>query len=124
MQSCLTFCRIGIQGGFELDRPTAARLQQLVATLDQQQLQGDLGPAIVATLSADTALQQTLLQGMCYFTLAAGKADHSREVATFVHSSDQHQMQIKGQEEQAQQIAAVVEASIVKSVQQVSRKQP
>ena len=94
-----------------------------MAILDQQQLQSGVGPAIVATLSADTALQQTLLQGVCYFTLAAGKADHSRDVAAFVQSGDQHQLQIKGQEEQAREIAAVVETSIVKSVQQVSTNQ-
>ncbi len=88
-------------------------------TLDQNHLQGSLGPALVATLSADVQLRQTLLQGACFFTLAAGKAKHSKGLDTHPDRAEQHRRQLKGQEEQAEGVLALVEGSVRKVVEQV-----
>ena len=88
-------------------------------TLDQNHLQGSLGPALVATLSADVQLRQTLLQGACFFTLAAGKAKHSKGLDTPPDRAEQHRRQLEGQEEQAEGILALVEGSVRKVVEQV-----
>ncbi len=113
----LLFFRAGIK--FDLDRPMALRLQQLVSSLDQGQLQGSLGPALVATLSTDVELRQTLLQGACFFTLAAGKVDYGRNVRTHT-DREQKLMQLKGQEEQAGGVMALVQDSIRKAVEKVN----
>ena len=87
-------------------------------TLDQNHLQGSLGPALVATLSTDIQLRQTLLQGACFFTLAAGKAN-SKGSDTHPDRAEQHKRQLKGQEEQAEGVLALVEGSVSKVVEQV-----
>jgi len=90
-----------------------------VLTLDQNHLQGSLGPALVATLSTDVQLRQTLLQGACFFTLAAGKAKYSKGLDTHPDRAEQHRRQLKGQEEQAEGVLALVEGSVRKVVEQV-----
>jgi len=111
--------RPGTGKGFQLDRPSALKLQQLVLTLDHNHLQGSLGPALVATLSTDVQLRQTLLQGACFFTLAAGKAKYSKGSDTHSDRAEQHRRQLKGQEEQAEGVLALVEGSVRKVVEQV-----
>ena len=88
-------------------------------TLDQNHLQGSLGPALVATLSTDVQLRQTLLQGACFFTLTAGKANHSKGSDTHSDRAEQHRRQLKGQEEQAEGVLGLIEGSIRKVVEQV-----
>lgn len=111
--------RAGAGSGFELDRPTALRLQQLMPSLDHNHLQGKLGPALIATLSTDVQLRQTLLQGACLFTLAAGKADRGKDTDTHLDRAEQHRLQLKGQEDRAEGIVALLEGSIEKAVDQV-----
>ena len=88
-------------------------------TLDHNHLQGSLGPALVATLSTDSQLRQTLLQGACFFTLAAGKAKHSKGSDTHPDRAEQHRRRLKGQEEQAEGILALIEGSVRKVIEQV-----
>ncbi|KAL0049173.1 hypothetical protein WJX82_008148 [Trebouxia sp. C0006] len=118
----LNLTRPGTGKGFQLDKPSALKLQQLVLTLDQNHLQGSLGPALVATLSADVQLRQTLLQGACFFTLAAGKAKHSKGLDTHPDRAEQHRRQLEGQEEQAEGILALVEGSVRKVVEQAAER--
>ena len=65
--------RLGPEG-YQLDRQLSAVLQQLVPGLGHSQLQGLLGPALVASLSSDAQLREALLQGLSLFTVAAAKA--------------------------------------------------
>ncbi len=119
MNCRLLFCRPGSGKGFQLERPLALKLQQLVLTLNQNHLQGSLGPALVATLSTDIQLRQTLLQGACFFTLAAGKAKYSKGSDTHSDRAEQHRRQLEGQEEQAEGVLALIEGSVRKVVEQV-----
>ena len=68
-----------------MDRQLSAALVQLVPSLEQGQLQGALGPAVRASLSSDPALRQTLLQGLCLFTVAAAKAGSAGSAGSAVH---------------------------------------
>lgn len=88
-------------------------------SLDINHLQGKLGPALVATLSTDVQLRQTLLQGACFFTLAAGKTDRGKGADTHLDRTEQHRLQLKGQEDRAEGIVALLEGSIRKAVDQV-----
>ncbi|KAL0028971.1 hypothetical protein WJX77_009058 [Trebouxia sp. C0004] len=118
----LHLTRPGTGKGFQLGRPSALKVQQLVLILDQNRLQGSLGRALVATLCTDVQLRQTLLQGACFFTLAAGKAKYSKGSDTHSDRAEHHRRQLKGQEEQAEGILALVEGSVRKVVEQAAER--
>ena len=109
---------------WELDRQTAAKLQQLIPSLDNNQLQGPVGSAIAAVISSDPKLRQALLQGACFFALAAGKAGkagkagHGGSEVAQMHIPQQ-QSQLKSQETQADDVVAVVETSMQNVVEEV-----
>lgn len=98
---------------WDLDRPTAATIVQLLPSLDTLQLQGPLGSAIAAVVSSDPELRQTLLKGACFFELAAGKAGQNGSEAS------QMQSQLKGQEAQAEDVVSLVETSVQKVIKEV-----
>ena len=109
---------------WELDRQTAARLQQLIPSLDSNQLQGPVGLAIAAVISSDPKLMQTLLQGACFFALAAGKAGkaskagHGRSEVAQMHIPQKRSL-LESQEKQAEVVLAVVETSLQSVVEEV-----
>lgn len=110
---------------WELDRQTAAKLQQLIPSLDTNQLQGPVGSAIAAVISSDPRLRQALLQGACFFALAAdkageaGKAEHGGSEVAQRHVPQQPS-QLKSQETQAEDVVAVVETSMQKVIEEVT----
>lgn len=103
---------------WELDRQSAATLQQLMPSLDNNQLKGPLGSAIAAVMSSDPKLRQAVLQGACFFALAAGKAGHGRSEAA-QEDAPQQQSQLGSQEAQAEDVVALVETSMQKVVEEV-----
>lgn len=90
-----------------------------MCSLDQNQLQGSLGVALVATLSTDIELRHTLLQGACFFTLAAGKSDYGNKEQSDLNRAEQHRLQLKGQEAQADGVVALIEGSLRRAVEEV-----
>ena len=117
----LSLYRLSTGSTWGLDRQAAARLQQLIPSLDSSQLQGSVGSAIAAVVSSDPKLRQALLQGASFFALAAGKAGkagHGRSEIAQMHNPQQ-QSQLKSQEAQAEDVVAVVESSICNVVEEV-----
>lgn len=108
MPSLLVY-RPSTGNSWELDRPAAAIVLQLIPSLDTLHLQGPLGSAIAAVVSSDPELRQTLLKGACFFELAAGKAGQNGSEAS----------QLKGQEGQAEDVVSLVETSIQKVIKEV-----
>ena len=112
MPSLLVY-RPSTGNSWELDRPTAAALLQLIPSLDTLELQGPLGSAIAAVISSDPELRQTLLKGACFFALAAAKGDQNGAKVA------QMQSQLKDQQDQAEDVVLLVETSIQKVVKEV-----
>lgn len=59
-----------------------------------------------------------MLQGACFFALAAGKAGHGRSEAAQMHAPQQ-QSQLGSQEAQAEDVVALVETSVQKVIEEV-----
>lgn len=87
-------------------------------SLDNNQIQGPLSSAIAAVLSSDLGLRQTLLQGACFFALAAGKVNYGRN-AEGGALLEQKKSQLEHQETQAEEILALVQASTAKVIDEV-----
>ena len=130
-----------------MDRQLSGILLPLMPSLDQAQLQGPLGPALVATLSSDLTLRQALLQGMCLFTVAAARADTTGSTGTagtvgnvgkadtagiagtlsqdgkaaviLQHPDTLDSPSLSEMEAQASAVATALQASIVRAVEQV-----
>lgn len=133
VQQSFCFNRIG-RNGYELDRELSAALLQLMPTLNQAQLQGPLGTALLASLSTDPALQQALLQGLCLFTVASTRAGTAGTACQTGIAGPGSKTTLAGRallngkagvahsemEAHASAVAAAIKDSLVKAVEQVS----
>ena len=115
----LCCCRPSTSSSFQPDRQTAARLQQLLSSLDSNQLQSSVGAAVAAVLSSDLQLRQTLLKGASYFALAAGKSGAGHDKGNVQHVHPVSQPELEGQEAQAEGIVELMQASVKKVIEQV-----